>query len=175
VTPSVVSVNDETIAQRSGCQSYWCLSHPNQFTAISGSLIKKWLLNGEKFGIAVICWAIWKTRNKACFEKKINKNPVETICYACGLMNYWIGLYLKDTEEELAEIINIMLQVATCLLADFGKNKQLWLQDSQGDEDGAYAMRRRVAQESGTVVASRLSALRCSVGCNACYFCSLTW
>lgn len=125
-----------------------------------GFLIKKWLLNGEKFGIAVICWAIWKTRNKACFEKKINTNPVETICYACGLMNYWTG-------QELAKSNNIMLQVATRPLADFGMNKQLWLQDSQDDEDGVYVMRRRVAQESGTVVASRLSALRCSVGCNA--------
>jgi hypothetical protein len=56
-------------------------------------------------------------------------------------MNYWTDLYLKDTEEELAVSINIMLQVATCLLANFGMNKQLWLQDSQGDEDGAYAMR----------------------------------
>jgi hypothetical protein len=40
------------------------------------------------FGIAVNCWAIWKTRNKACFGKKMIRSPVKIICYACGLMNY---------------------------------------------------------------------------------------
>jgi hypothetical protein len=39
-------------------------------------------------------------------------------------MNYWTGLYPKETQEELAESINIMLWVATLLLAD-SKNKQL--------------------------------------------------
>jgi hypothetical protein len=39
-------------------------------------------------------WAIWKNRNKACFEKKLIKNPLEIIFHAsCPLMQYWTGLY----------------------------------------------------------------------------------
>jgi hypothetical protein len=30
-------------------------------------------------GVAAICWAIWKARNKTCFEKKRIKNPAEII------------------------------------------------------------------------------------------------
>jgi hypothetical protein len=26
--------------------------------------------NTQIFGLAAICWVIWKLRNKACFEKK---------------------------------------------------------------------------------------------------------
>jgi hypothetical protein len=36
------------------------------------------------FGIAAVCWAIWKTRNKACFENKMIKHPAEVLCYACA-------------------------------------------------------------------------------------------
>jgi hypothetical protein len=35
---------------------------------------EQWLAQGRKFhtlGIASICWAIWKARNKLCFELKI--------------------------------------------------------------------------------------------------------
>jgi hypothetical protein len=34
-------------------------------------------------GLAPICWAIWKTRNVVCFEKRIGKNPLEILYYAC--------------------------------------------------------------------------------------------
>lgn len=33
----------------------------------------KWFPGGRKFhpcGVGAICWAIWKARNKACFQKK---------------------------------------------------------------------------------------------------------
>jgi hypothetical protein len=30
-------------------------------------------------GLSVICWATWKSRNMACFEKKLLKNPCEII------------------------------------------------------------------------------------------------
>jgi hypothetical protein len=66
--------------------------------------IKKWLPHGAMFytfGIAAICWSIWKTRNKACFENKLIRNPLKTICYACDLMNYRTGLYPTKTREKL--------------------------------------------------------------------------
>jgi hypothetical protein len=34
-------------------------------------------------GIAALCWAVWKTRNKACFENKLISSPVSLICYMC--------------------------------------------------------------------------------------------
>jgi hypothetical protein len=49
-------------------------------------------------GVAAICWAIWKARNKTCFEKKRIKNPIEIIYSTCSFMHYWIGLYQEDTQ-----------------------------------------------------------------------------
>ena len=43
-------------------------------------------------GLAPFCWAIWKLRNRAYFEKKLIKNPVEIICSACLFLKYWAGL-----------------------------------------------------------------------------------
>ena len=52
---------------------------------------ERWLPFGKQFhtvGIAAVCWAIWKTRNKACFNGKILRNPASIICYACALIGY---------------------------------------------------------------------------------------
>jgi hypothetical protein len=38
----------------------------------------------EKFymlGLVAVCWATWKCRNMACFEKKIIKNPCEIFIF----------------------------------------------------------------------------------------------
>jgi hypothetical protein len=35
-----------------------------------------------------ICWAIHKSRNKACFDKKVIKIHVELIMYACVFITY---------------------------------------------------------------------------------------
>lgn len=48
-----------------------------------------WLPSGHKlhlWGISAICWAIWKTRNRACFEGRIIKNPIEILCHAGALI-----------------------------------------------------------------------------------------
>lgn len=53
---------------------------------------EKWLPNGQKFHtlrIAAICWAIWKTRNKAWFEGTILHNPVTIVSHTCALIKYW--------------------------------------------------------------------------------------
>ena len=81
---------------------------------------EKWLPLGEKFhtlGIAAVCWAIWKARNKLCFEGKLILNPISIVCHACTLMSYWAGLYAGMDREALEEGINtIMLRIATGLL-----------------------------------------------------------
>lgn len=68
-------------------------------------------------GVAAICWAIWKSRNKAVFENKAVKSPLEIICYACALMIFWSGLFAEDEKEQLIEGANTMLRVAKELLA----------------------------------------------------------
>ena len=41
---------------------------------------------------SAICWEIWKCRNRACFDKKVIKNPAEIVVHVCALMSYWAGL-----------------------------------------------------------------------------------
>jgi len=41
-----------------------------------------WLPFGKKFhawGIGAICWAIWKSRNRTCFDKKVLKSPLQIL------------------------------------------------------------------------------------------------
>ena len=68
------------------------------------------------FGLAAICWAIWKARNKACFEKKLIKHPAETMCHACALMSYWAGLYGAEFQARMAERIGMLLSTACRIL-----------------------------------------------------------
>ena len=102
-----------------------------------------WLPFGKKFhpwGIGAICWAIWKCRNKASFEKKLITSPLEIICHVCALMIYWAGLYSEMDQEQLVEGANLMLKVAKEILAiqTARQVNKLLLQDgetSSPDED----------------------------------------
>jgi hypothetical protein len=47
--------------------------------------------NVQIAGVAAICWAIWKMRNRACFEGKLIQTHVELICFAVVFMKYWAG------------------------------------------------------------------------------------
>lgn len=68
-------------------------------------------------GVSAICWAIWKVRNRACFDKKLIKNPVEIVCHAGGLMKHWIGLFAGDDRAALEEGFDTMVKIALELLA----------------------------------------------------------
>lgn len=49
----------------SQCWEWWC---------------EAWLPQGRKcpvWGVAAICWAIWKARNKACFDKKLINSKLQ--------------------------------------------------------------------------------------------------
>jgi hypothetical protein len=48
--------------------------------------------NVQIAGVAAICWAVSKLRNKACFESKLIHSPIELICYVVVFMKYWAGL-----------------------------------------------------------------------------------
>jgi hypothetical protein len=54
-------------------------------------------------GIAALCWAIWKTRNNACFEGKLISSPMGLICYMCAFLRYWAGLQGENDREMLME------------------------------------------------------------------------
>lgn len=55
------------------------------------SWCEQWFPFGKKYhpwGIAAICWAIWKCLNRACFETTMLKSPFEIICHANTLMTF---------------------------------------------------------------------------------------
>jgi len=103
------------------------------------SWCEKWLPFGEKFhmcGVAAICWAIWKARNKACFEKVIIKSPIEIIYYVCALIRYWAGLYSEPDRKQLEDGLNTMLQIANKLLKRQKRSDGNSGQIQDGDSDG---------------------------------------
>jgi hypothetical protein len=93
---------------------------------------------GKQFhtvGIAAICWPIWKTRNRACFDGKFLRHPAEIICYACALMGYWAGLFLEMDKEALEARINTMLQIAAKLLGKKMRNDGSLLLEDRPDDN----------------------------------------
>lgn len=98
-----------------------------------------WFPLGKQYhprGIAVICWAIWKGPNKACFEQKLINNPLEVICHASALMIYWSGLFAEIDHEQLVEGTNTRLRVAKEILSaqTARQVKRLPLQDGESSE-----------------------------------------
>ena len=88
-------------------------------------------------GIAAFCWAIWKTRNRACFEKRFISSPVELICYMCAFLCYWAGLQSGDAREVLTEGASRIQAVAMQeqMKADDAKGLRIQeLKDDKGDD-----------------------------------------
>ena len=82
--------------------------------------IKNWLPNGAPvytLGLAAFCWAIWKRRNKACFEKKMLTNPLEILSHACALVSYWAGLCGADMQATILAGVKTLLSCAHRVLA----------------------------------------------------------
>ena len=63
-------------------------------------------------GIADFCWAIWKARNRACFEKRFISSPVELICYMCAFLRYWAGLQVGEARGMIEDGSNKIQGVA---------------------------------------------------------------
>ena len=100
---------------------------------------EKWLPFGKKYhpwGVAAICWAIWKCRNRAVFDRKLIKNPLEIICHAYALMSYCSGLYAELDQEQLVQGVNTMLRVAKDVIAAMTTRQvnHLLLQDGECSE-----------------------------------------
>jgi hypothetical protein len=69
------------------------------------------------FGFSVICWAIWKCRNKAAFDGKRIKHPAEIFIHACAFMSYWTGLLVVEDQSQVAARVETMLKIAYRLLS----------------------------------------------------------
>jgi hypothetical protein len=73
--------------------------------------------NVQIAGLAAICWAIWKLRNRSCFDHKLINNPNELISFATVLMNYWAGLHNSSDAENIRAGAASLLQLATSVPA----------------------------------------------------------
>jgi hypothetical protein len=74
---------------------------------------EKALPGGENFfifGLAAVCWAIWKVRNQTCFEKKTIKNASEVFYSVCLFLRYWAGLHSGDAQQVIQVGVEIMMQ-----------------------------------------------------------------
>lgn len=49
--------------------------------------------------LAVVCWAMWKSQNKTCFDKIIIKHPYDLVFQASTLSDMWAGLHKSDTQN----------------------------------------------------------------------------
>jgi hypothetical protein len=54
-------------------------------------------------GLAALCWAIWRTRNAVCFDKKSVKSPNEIICLASSFISYWSVLHKQGDKQDLED------------------------------------------------------------------------
>jgi hypothetical protein len=67
-------------------------------------------------GIAVICWAIWKTRNKVTFDKHKMRTPCEVMFLSSAFLMYWAGLQKEQGREKLQFGAAKMMEKAAGLL-----------------------------------------------------------
>jgi hypothetical protein len=84
---------------------------PNNVASYSG-WINKHLPGGgtvHHFIFAAIIWAIWKCRNRACFDSKLIEHPTEIIHHACSFMSYWTGLYPPERQGKILEGVKALL------------------------------------------------------------------
>jgi hypothetical protein len=68
--------------------------------------------NVQIAGLAAICWAIWKARNKSCFKKVFPKNHVELIYHVVVFMKYWAGSHVAAEASQLNQGADALLELA---------------------------------------------------------------
>jgi hypothetical protein len=69
--------------------------------------------NSQIAGLTAICWAIWKLRNRACFERKLINSPFELISYDVVFMNYWAGLRGERDAADIRAGADGLMRLAT--------------------------------------------------------------
>jgi hypothetical protein len=98
--------------------------------------------NVQILGVAAICWAIWKLRNRSCFEGKLIKSPIKLIHYATVFMNYWAGLNSVADQDNIRRGAGNLINVAQSMQND-GRGNNLRIEpgavnhNSGNDDAGA--------------------------------------
>jgi hypothetical protein len=62
------------------------------------------------YDVAAICWAVWKARNKMCFERILINSPKDSICHACALLNVWACLRKKELLDLIREGAQLLVR-----------------------------------------------------------------
>jgi len=70
-------------------------------------------------GLAAICWAIWRMRNKIHFDKKVVRSPTEIICLEFSFMSFWAEFSRKKTSRSW----KLALKISRRLLYHFTRKK----------------------------------------------------
>jgi hypothetical protein len=74
----------------------------------------------QMLGLAAVSWAIWKARNRICFDKCFDKkhinSPIEIIFSACAFMIYWAGLYHEATRKAIEAGVNMLQKTASQMI-----------------------------------------------------------
>jgi hypothetical protein len=60
--------------------------------------------------------ALWKTRNKTCFQKKPIQNPGDVVFLVCAFMKYWAGLFPEEARNLVAAGTEAMMKVTKSIL-----------------------------------------------------------
>jgi hypothetical protein len=63
-------------------------------------------------GLATVVWAIWRTRNNVCFNKKKMRSPTEIVCLICSFLAYWTGLFKEDLKEQVIQGAEVVKSTA---------------------------------------------------------------
>jgi hypothetical protein len=105
--------------------------------------------NVQILGVASICWAIWKLRNRACFEGKLIHSPTELIFYSTVFMNYWAGLNSAADQAIIRQGAENLANVARATQIPERRSDNLRIEDAgmvqnpnddaAGDDQGAVA------------------------------------
>jgi hypothetical protein len=91
------------------------------------------------FGFAAVCWALWKSRNKAVFEKKIIKHLAENHTARLCIHVYWAGLFTPELQVDVAAGVDTMLAIAHKLLKKKPDVERLQTGEDVQSEDGDEA------------------------------------
>jgi hypothetical protein len=94
--------------------------------------------NVQILGVAAICWTIWKLRNRACFEGKLIKSPIELILYATVFMNYWAGLNSVADQENIRRGAGNLVNVAESMHNE-GRRSNLRIEDGGANQSSNNA------------------------------------
>lgn len=68
--------------------------------------------NVVEVGLAAIFWAIWKTRNKACFENVFPYDPTSVIVQAARWLDFWPSLQRQGLRGIQVKGARMLLRVA---------------------------------------------------------------